>query len=189
MGDWGSYGLSDFLMFSAPAYWRLVERYHAAWWPAQALAVVCGVAAVAVAGRTPRAVLLLLAAAWAWIGWAFFWRSYAEIFLGAPAVAIACGAQALLLGVAAAIAGRGPSSRHRAGLALAAAAVLFYPLLGGAEGRPWRQAEVFGFMPDPTALATLGFLLAMNLPLWQRLLLAVIPALTLSLGLLTRFAL
>jgi hypothetical protein len=35
-----------------------------------------------------------------------------------------------------------------------------YPLLALVQGRPWPQAEVFGLMPDPTALATAALLLA-----------------------------
>lgn len=185
MGEWASYGLSDFLMFSPQAYWRLVERYNAAYWPAQLLAIVAGLASLACARPLPRVGLLLLALAWAWVGWAFHWRHYAEIFLAAPAIALAFGVQAGLLAVAA-LRGRFEGSGHRAGLVLGLAAVLLHPLLAPVEGRPCRQAEVFGFLPDPTALATLGFLLACGLPRWQRAVLAVVPALSLLLGLLTR---
>ena len=42
-----------------------------------------------------------------------------------------------------------------------------YPLLAPLFGRPWRQAEVFGITPDPTALATLGVaLLAPARTMW-----------------------
>jgi hypothetical protein len=43
-------------------------------------------------------------------------------------------------------------------------------------GRPWNQAEVFGMMPDPTALGTLGFALLLSTPR-RRWLLVVIPLL------------
>jgi hypothetical protein len=46
---------------------------------------------------------------------------------------------------------------------------------------------VFAFMPDPTALATLGALLAAaSLPWWCRIGLAVLPAASLLLGAATR---
>ncbi|MCW5773910.1 MAG: MFS transporter permease, partial [Rhodospirillaceae bacterium] len=45
-------------------------------------------------------------------------------------------------------------------IALAAFAVVAYPLLAPAVGRPWPQAELFGVAPDPTAVATLGIVLA-----------------------------
>jgi hypothetical protein len=36
---------------------------------------------------------------------------------------------------------------------------LAYPLLAPLFGRPWQFSEVYGIAPDPTAIATLGFLL------------------------------
>ena len=69
------------------------------------------------------------------------------------------------------------------GLLLAAVGVLLYPLLAIGAGRPVAQAEVFGLMPEPTALATLGLLLAMT-PL-RHAWLCVIPLLSLVVGALT----
>lgn len=189
MTEWWSYGLSDFLMFSPQAYWRLVERHNAAWWPGPWLGVAAGGAVLLLAGggahRGTRAVLVLLALAWAWVGWAFHWRSYAQIFLGAPYLAAACGIQALLLLAAAARAGAAVMSTPRwrlAGIVLVTLAVL-YPLLAPLQGRPWSQAEVFGFMPGPTALATLGTLAMLGgLRRWQRLLPGVLPLASLLLG-------
>ena len=37
--------------------------------------------------------------------------------------------------------------------------VLGHPLLAPALGRPWLQAELLALAPDPSAIATLGFLL------------------------------
>ena len=195
MGEWASYGLSDFLMFSPQTYWRLVERYNSAFWPAQMVAVALGVALLSQAWRITgtRAGLFILAAAWAWCGWAFHWQRYAEVFLGAPVAAFACWAQGLLLAACACArfddAIRTPPVLQRAGLVLLAVAVLFYWLPPTGGERPWARAEVFGFMPDPTALATLGWLLATPaLPRWRRAGLAAIPALSLLLGVLTRVA-
>jgi hypothetical protein len=42
---------------------------------------------------------------------------------------------------------------------LVAWALAAHPLLAVVSGRPWPQAEVFGLAPDPTAIATLGWLL------------------------------
>ena len=44
------------------------------------------------------------------------------------------------------------------GLVLLVLGVVVYPLLAPASGRGWSRAEVFGLMPDPTAVATLGWL-------------------------------
>jgi hypothetical protein len=190
VSEWSTYGLSDFLMFSPEAYWRLVERHNAAWWPAQLGALVVGLALLAALRiGAHRPALVVLAAAWAWVGWSFHWQRYAEIFLAAPWLAGACWLQALLLLLAVAwpVRAARPARPRHLGLALVVVA-LAYPLLAPLEGHPWRQAEVFGFMPDPTALGTLGALLAVSgLPAWSRAVLAILPAASLLLGAITRW--
>lgn len=194
MSEWWTYGLSDFLMFSPEAYWRLVARHNAAWWPAQALGMVAGVGLLALArsgtAAAARAALLVLALAWAWVGWAFHAQRYTEIFLGARWLAAACAVQAVLLVAAALLRMDGTAGGgRRTGMALLLAALL-YPLLAPSTGHGWQDAEVFGWMPDPTALATLGALLAWPaVPSWRRVLLAVIPLLSLLLGAATRWLL
>lgn len=194
MGEWSSYGLSDFLMFSPQVYARLVERYNQELWPAQVVAVALGVALLGPARRASglRAGLLILALAWAWCGWAFHWQRYAQVFLGAPLVAFACWLQAMLLAGAASLR---PAAvvvatwQKRAGLLLLAIAALFYWVPAAWATPPWARAEVFGFMPDPTALATVGWLLAAPLGGWLRAVLGIVPLLSLVLGVLTRMAL
>jgi hypothetical protein len=188
MTEWWTYGLSDFLMFSPQAYWRLIARYNAAWWPGQLLASSAGIAIVLLPARKPRWTLLVLAAAWAWVGWAFAWQRYAEIFLAAGWLAAACGVQALMLAAAAALpVDSQPSGTHRhIGVAIVILALLC-PLLSPVSGHTWAEAEVFGFMPDPTALATVGALVALRG--WPRLVLGVVPVLVLLLGLATRWLL
>jgi hypothetical protein len=193
MPEWWTYGLSDFLMFSPPVYWRLVARYNAAWWPAQGLAVA-GMLALPLLLRGGsvtggRLALALLALAWAWVAWAFHWRLYAEIFLAAPWLAGACAVEALLLLAAAAMpvkSGVLPAPGAPCWILLAAA--LCYPLLAPLTGHAWSEAEVAGFMPDPTALATAGVLAGLRpWPQWSRWLLAVVPAVSLLLGAATRW--
>ena len=185
MTEWWTYGLSDFLMFSPQVHARLLERYNAALWPAQVAALAVGVfvawAAARGAGSAQRVALLLLAVGWGWIGWGFAWQRYAEIFLGGQPLAWVCWLLAVLLVVAAAW-GRS-AARSNIGAAFVAAAVL-YPVLAPITGRPWLQAEVIGLMPDPTALATIGVLLAVRLS-W----LSWLPAAILLLGLATRWTL
>lgn len=193
MSEWWSYGLSDFLMFSPEAYWRLVARANAAWWPAQMLGAAAALALPVLVRRGAlRAALLVLALAWAWVGWGFHWRHYGEIFLAAPWLAAACGLQALLLLAAAGWPGSAaaqPGSAARAsGMALMLLALL-YPALAPLTGHPPAEAEVFGFLPDPTALATLGALLALPLPGAVRIALALLPAASLLLGGATRWLL
>lgn len=194
MTEWWSYRLPDFLMFSPQVYWRLIERYNEAWWPGQLLAWAA-FAALAWLLRAPgqaarSAVLLLLALAWAWVGWAFAWQRYAEIFLGAPWVAGAFALEAVLLAAAAASPMRVPADARKPapiarGLLMIA---LLYPLLAPLTGHAWREAEVPGFLPDPTALATLAALLALStVARWLRGVLAVVPVAALLLGAATRW--
>jgi hypothetical protein len=60
-------------------------------------------------------------------------------------------------------------------MAMFAFALLFEPLAGPLLGRGWRQVEIFGVAPDPTAVATLGLLLAARGP--GRAVLMIIPVL------------
>ena len=192
MTEWWTYGLSDFLMFSPQAYWRLVARHNEAGWPVQLAALAAAIALPLLLARDAagarRAALLVLAIAWAAVGWFFHAQRYAEIFLAAPDVAAACGLQALLLLFAAVPAWRGTAHgpARRAGLVLLAAAAL-YPLLAPVTGHPLREAEVFGWMPDPTALATLGAVLLLPLPPLLRVALSALPLLSLALGAATRW--
>jgi hypothetical protein len=190
MSEWWTYRLSDFLMFSPRTYWRLAELYNEAWWPGQlaALAIgllLLGLVAIPRSGST-RVVAALLAIAWAWVAWAFHWQRYATINLAAPYFALAFGLEALLFVLAAfgsAAGVRRATGVRILGWLLAISGVLFYPMAGLPAGRPWSQVEVFGFMPEPTALATLGLLLAGG----QRrsAILAVIPVLSLLAGMAT----
>ena len=194
MTEWWSYGLSDFLMFSPQSYWRLVARHNEAGWPAQVLGQAAVLALPVLLAResvgTRRIALLLLALAWAAVGWFFHARLYAEIFLAAPWVAAACAAQALLLLLAALRPRHGDAhgALRATGVALVAAAAL-YPLLAPLTGHPIREAEVFGWMPDPTALATIGALCLLPMHHGARLALGTLPALSLALGMATRWLL
>lgn len=193
MSEWWSYGLSDFLMFSPEAYWRLLARANAAWWPGQLLGVAAALALPVLVRRDAvRAALLVLALAWAWVGWGFHWRHYGEIFLAAPWLAAACGLQSLLLVAAAgwsgAAAGQPPRAARASGMALMLLALL-YPALAPLTGHPFAEAEVVGFMPDPTALATLGALLALPAHGAVRIALALLPTASLLLGVAARWLL
>lgn len=195
MSEWWTYRLSDFLMFSPAAYGRLVERYNREAWPLHLLTMAAGLLllwlAVTRGAAARRSVWMLLAAAWLWVGWAFHHRAYAQINWAADALAIAFGVQALLLALAAAWTSTDSATTsgwpRKLGLLLASAGLLLYPWAGLAAGRPWSQAEVFGLMPEPTALTTLGLLLATGSP--GRGGLAVIPVLSLLVGWVTAWLL
>ena len=189
MSEWWTYRFSDFLMFSPSVYWRLVERYNREAWPLHLLMLGVGLWLLWLAARrrliAGRFVGCVLALVWLWVSWGFHHRTYAQINWAAEAMAATFLLEAALLPcLPVPWAGRnmgiaGPRSR-RIGLWLTGIAVVAYPLAGVLAGRPWAQVEVFGLMPEPTALATLGLLLATDQP--HRAWLALIPLLSLVVG-------
>jgi hypothetical protein len=184
--EFWTYRPSDFLMFSARSWARLLDAWNGALWPWQWALAAAALGLVALAAARPhhshRAIALLLAAAWAWIAWAFHWERFADINSGARWFAAAFALQAGLLavlGTRAAGTPPAPALRHT-GLALAVIAVVLYPLAAPATGRGWAQAEFALAMPDPTALFTVGLLLAT--PQRHRRWLLAIPLLALAAG-------
>ena len=193
MSEWWTYRLSSFLMFSPRAYWRTIELYNLEVWPVHLAALALGLVLLWLAASrraaAARVLAALLATVWLWVGWAFHWQHYASINWAAQYFALAFAVQAvLLLGQ-----GTWPRDAHappaggvvqKLGWLLAVSGVLLYPLAGLLAGRPWTQLELFGMIPEPTALASLGLLLASAQPPSRRLrcLLAVIPTLSLLVG-------
>jgi len=184
MSEWWTYRLGDLLMFSPQTYYRLFELYNTELWPAHLIAISIGIAILYLWHResltSSRWIPAMLAACWLWVAWAFHWQRYAQINLAAEYFAFAFAAEALLLLWLGVIRSRplieSPSPlRRRLGLGIFLFALLIQPLLGILSGRSWLQAEVFGMAPDPTALATLGFLLlAPSRTFWP---LSIIPLL------------
>ena len=167
MSEWWTYRLTSFLLFSPRTYYRLLELYNLAIWPAQIVGVAIGLAIVALLvtkrGGRGRVIAGLLAACWLWIAWAFQYQRYAQINWAAPWFAAAFALEALLLVVVGVVAGRTvlqPASggKFRIATAVVAIAVLGYPLLAPLAGRAWTTAEIFGVAADPTAIATVAVL-------------------------------
>ena len=189
MTEWWTYRPSDFLMFSAASHARLLEQYNHHVWPLHVLMLAVGLllvaAAAAPSSRAARWAPLALAGTWGWVGWSFLWSWFAEINAAARYLAFAFWIQAGLLVVfgwrAPQPAGPAQGGAQSGGAAVVAAAVLFWPLTAPLTGRGWAQAEFFGLAPEPTALATLGWLLAARPG--ARGWLSVIPVVSLVLGL------
>jgi hypothetical protein len=126
-----------------------------------------GIAILGLAARPSsparRAIPIVLGLLWIWLAWSFLWQRYAAINWAAAYVAPPFVLQGLALLWCGVALGREDHARARgpvrsASLALLAGAVLVYPTLAAVFGRPWASAEVFGIVPDPTALATLALL-------------------------------
>jgi hypothetical protein len=191
MSEWWTYQLTDFLLFSPRTYYRLFELYNAAIWPAQIVALVLGALCAVLIWRAQphnaRIVWLLLALVWVWTAIAFQLDRYATINWVALYVAVAFLLEAFfmfLLVVRDRPFENAPSLAQYGGYAIILVA-LTYPLIAVALGRPLIQAEAFGVAPDPTALATIGILLAAQRTPWFALL---IPLLWLIFSTLTLIA-
>lgn len=163
MAAWWSYVPSDFQLFSARTYARLIEAHDRALWPAQWFMLGCGaVALIALLWRRRGAAQLLAALCALWcitVAWDFMLRHYAAIHWGAPFGAVGFAAQALLLAVAArrdTFAPQPTPVAWAAAVLLLAAALAGMPLLAPLGGLSWWRAEVVGLMPAPTLLAILA---------------------------------
>jgi hypothetical protein len=168
MPEWWTYTLSDFLLFSPRTYYRLIERHNEAFWPGQIVTIGLG---LVIAGllRKPapwqgRAVSAILALLWIGVAWAFVWRRYATINWTATYLVWLFAIEALLLMWIGVFRGRlsflpGRDAAGTLGIALFILSLTLYPTIAPLLGRGWRQAEIFGVVPDPTVLATLGLLL------------------------------
>jgi hypothetical protein len=181
MSEWWTYEPADLLLFSARVYYRLIEAHNAALWPAQLVALALGLVLVFVAVRAPppaaRIAGVLLGLAWLWVAWSFLWERYATINWAMTYIAPVFALQGAAL-IAVGLTGdrlvpAATGALRRAAVALLAAAVVLYPLIAPALGRPWGEAEVFAVMPDPTAAATLAYLALARRGGW----LMIVPAL------------
>ena len=168
MSEWWTYTISDFLLFSPRTWFRLIEQYNGTFWPLHLAALLLGLLVVSLVLRPPamqgRIIAGSLALLWTWVAVAFLWRRYATINWAAIWFAAAFGIQALLLAWMGVVKGNltfgmRAGVRQLIGLALLVIAVVCYPLISVMTGRGIAQGEVFGMMPDPTALGTIGVLL------------------------------
>jgi hypothetical protein len=168
MDAWWTYGITDLVLFTPETYFRLFELYHREWWPMQlaclAMAVVILVCLWMRPARGGRVIAILLAASWAWVGWAFLHLRFAPIHWVANWYAVAFFLQALQLFIYG-VSQRGmefeTGNTVRAGIGVffLLCALLAMPAAAHLTGREWMQAELFAMTPDATALATLGLLL------------------------------
>jgi len=167
MPEWWTYGLSDLVMFSRETYYRLFELYNVAIWPAQIVAAAAAVWIGALLRRrapsSGRVVAAALAAYWLWVAIAFQANRYATINWAASYFAAGFALEAVLLVWIGVVRGRllfhVDGEPRRAGFWIFLFAFAVQPLAGLAFGRGWRQIEIFGVAPDPTAVGTLGILL------------------------------
>src|SRR5688572_14575939 len=144
MQDWWTYSLSDFLLFSPRTYYRMLQRYNEAVWPAQLVTLALGLGIVALlwrrSARQGRIIAGIVALMWIWVAGAFLWQRYATINWAIRYVAPAFVLQALLL-IWAPRRGAGfRVSRNSAGVVgsvLWVLALVLFPLLAPILDRPF----------------------------------------------------
>jgi hypothetical protein len=191
MSEWWTYSLSSFLLFSPRTYYRLFELYNADAWPLQLFTIAIG---LAICARTvfpappwsSRVIATMLSVVWLIVASLYLLERYDTINFAARYFALGFAAQAILLLWSGVIRDhlRADSGTIAAkiGIAMIAYAVAIHPLIAPLSGRPWTQAEIFGLVPDPTVIATLGVLVAAARPNWH---LMVLPLLWCAISSLT----
>ena len=83
MGEWWTYRLSDFLMFSPETYFRLFELNNADIWPGQILTLALGAVCLWLSRRSAaapeRLLPAILAACWLLVAGGYLYSRYATI--------------------------------------------------------------------------------------------------------------
>ena len=156
------------LPFTAEILFSSFEQYNRALWPLPVVAPALALAIVGLALRLVRhgyrAIGMLLALAWLWVGVGYHILHFAVLDFAAPAYGAFFVVQGLLLGWSALVR-NGLAVRFTGdlfgwcGLALALAAALAWPLADGLWSPGWPSVRVVGLAPGPTAVFTLGMLL------------------------------
>ena len=156
------------LPFTAEILFSSFEQYNRALWPLPVVAPALALAIVGLALRPvrhgDRAIGMLLALAWLWVGVGYHILHFAALDFAAPAYGAFFVVQGLLLGWSALVR-NGLAVRFTGdlfgwcGLALALAAALAWPLADGLWSPGWPSVRVVGLAPGPTAVFTLGMLL------------------------------
>jgi hypothetical protein len=156
------------LPFSQDAFFALFEQYNRAIWPAQIVAYVLALGALALAARpvpqSGRAIAAILALAWAWNGVVYHVLFFATINFWADIFGGFFVLQALLLVLTGVVRDKlafrvGGDAFSWTGVALTVFALAIYPLIGWLLGHAWPRAPVFGVTPCPMTIFTMGMLL------------------------------
>ena len=185
MPDLLSYSIADFILFSPEIYARMLQRYQQDIMPLPWVGFAAGLAMMwMVHRRRMHGTILILAACWAWVGWAFHIERYTQLNWAALYFGWAFMLQAVLMVITGV---RGDLKRWMPGIVLIGLAVIAHPLIGFFTGHAWPSTGLFGTAPDPVAVATLG--LSLTTRDWRRWALAIIPALWCVISVLTAFGL
>lgn len=167
------------LPYSWDVYLDVMSAYNADWFPLPLLATLLALALTGQLFRNPRSPVTLkitvvfLIVSWGWVGWGFQWQVMTSLDFSAPLYAMGWGLQAVILAWLLRHAWRASPPEpvqppSKAGLSLALFGLIGYPLIYGLVSGNWHAIPLVGFMPDTTALVTVGLLLLwpQRVPLW-----------------------
>lgn len=155
------------LPFTPDQFLAVFESYNLSVWPMQIVLVLCALAAAALAAVNHacagRAVSLMLAALWLWMGVAYHLLFFTSINKAAYLFGALCIAQGVIFFIAGVLQKRWTFQWKRDMYSVASAciilyALVIYPIIGAASGHAYPQAPTFG-LPCPTTIFTFGILL------------------------------
>lgn len=155
------------LPFTTAEFLGVFQAYNLAVWPVQVVLVLIALVIVFLAVERPsnsdRAVSLMLACLWFWMGTVYHLGFFASINRAAYVFGAAFILQAMLFVVAGVFRSDlsfqvGRNRYSWVGAVLLAYALMLYPLLGSAWGHTYPTAPTFG-LPCPTTIFTFGILL------------------------------
>ena len=159
------------LSYTAEVLQSLVDYYNLALWPGQLLAVALTLMALLLVAFPRRwggrAIAVVLAAGWLWVGWVYYIERLGRIDFSAPLYGAAFLLQGLLLLWTGAL--RGALSwtvrldlYGSVALLLLLIAVFLLPASVWFKDEGWTQLRLVGLMPLPTVLFTIGMLLLLT---------------------------
>ncbi|NJO33061.1 MAG: hypothetical protein HC869_07825 [Rhodospirillales bacterium] len=153
--------------FTVDEFFGVFARFNNAIWPAQVLAYLAAVVAVALLRATSRwqakVITGILAAMWAINGIGYHWMFFTEVNAAAWIFGAVFLAQAVALAVSTYLFpglrfGTGRDTASILGLLLVTFAAIAYPIWGWLAGHIYPAYPAFGVAPCPTTIFTIGML-------------------------------
>jgi len=177
------------LPFTVDQFLGVFEKYNQAIWPMHVVAYILGIAALAlVVKKTPysdRAISMILAFLWAWMGIVYHLMYFSTINGAALGFGVLFIVQAVLWIIFGVVRPKlsfqwETNPYTIIGAVMIAYAMVVYPILGTLLGHGYPRSPSFGVAPCPTTIFTFGLLLLTNAKVSKSLL--VIPFLWSLLG-------
>ena len=177
------------LPFSRIEFLRVFSDYNESIWPAQLLAAFFGLIAIALLFSSKewasRSIATILAIFWATTGVGYHWLHFSEVNAAAYLFGAVFVIASLIFLIEGTVRNRirfriSSGARSCFALALIAYSLLIYPLIGLWITHPYPETPLFGVVPCPTTIFTLGLLTVASHP--RLLLLAAVPVLWAAIG-------